>query len=56
MAASALTASNDAVLDPKFPTAVAGESVVGASRYLPCTAEVADCTCPDFCERDHSNE
>ena len=22
----------------------------------PCTAELADCTCPDFCERDHDNE
>jgi hypothetical protein len=22
----------------------------------PCTAELADCTCPDFCERDHANE
>jgi len=22
----------------------------------PCTAETADCTCPDFCERDHANE
>ena len=21
-----------------------------------CTAEVAECTCPDFCERDHGNE
>ena len=21
-----------------------------------CTAEVAECTCPDFCERDHDNE
>ena len=20
------------------------------------TAELAECTCPDFCERDHSNE
>ncbi len=19
----------------------------------PCTAESAECTCPDFCERDH---
>ena len=19
----------------------------------PCTAEVAECTCPEFCERDH---
>jgi hypothetical protein len=22
----------------------------------PCTAETAECTCPDFCERDHDNE
>ena len=21
-----------------------------------CTAEVAECTCPEFCERDHDNE
>jgi hypothetical protein len=21
-----------------------------------CTADVAECTCPDFCERDHGNE
>jgi hypothetical protein len=22
----------------------------------PCTAEIAECSCPDFCERDHDNE
>ena len=22
----------------------------------PCAAELAECTCPDFCERDHGNE
>ena len=22
----------------------------------PCTAEVAECTCPDFCERDHDQD
>jgi hypothetical protein len=22
----------------------------------PPIAELADCTCPDFCERDHANE
>jgi len=22
-------------------------------RPAPCTAEVAECTCPDLCERDH---
>jgi len=21
-----------------------------------CTADVAECTCPDFCERDHEND
>jgi len=21
-----------------------------------CTAELAECTCPEFCERDHTNE
>ena len=21
-----------------------------------CTAELAECTCPEFCERDHDNE
>ena len=26
------------------------------SEEEPCTAETADCTCPDFCERDHANE
>ena len=22
----------------------------------PCTAELAECTCPEFCERDHDND
>jgi hypothetical protein len=22
----------------------------------PCTAEMAECTCPEFCERDHDND
>ena len=22
----------------------------------PCTAESAECTCPDYCERDHEND
>jgi hypothetical protein len=24
--------------------------------YVQCTAERAECTCPDFCDRDHDNE
>jgi hypothetical protein len=27
-----------------------------ADADAPCTAELAECTCPDFCERDHANE
>ncbi len=27
-----------------------------SSRPEPCTAELAECTCPDFCERDHEND
>jgi hypothetical protein len=29
---------------------------VSLDRDAPCTAELAECTCPDFCERDHDNE
>jgi len=24
--------------------------------YVQCTAETAECTCPEFCERDHDND
>ena len=24
--------------------------------YRPCTAELAPCTCPELCERDHEND
>jgi hypothetical protein len=24
--------------------------------YQPCRAEIAECGCPDDCERDHGNE
>jgi hypothetical protein len=27
-----------------------------ADEPLACTADVAECTCPDFCERDHEND
>jgi hypothetical protein len=39
---------------------VTTEEELAATELLdvdaPCTAEVAECTCPDFCERDHDNE
>jgi hypothetical protein len=27
-----------------------------AAEGAAATAELAECTCPDFCERDHDNE
>jgi len=27
-----------------------------APTEMACTAELAECTCPEFCERDHANE
>jgi hypothetical protein len=27
-----------------------------AAKPVECTAETAECTCPDFCERDHDND
>jgi hypothetical protein len=35
-------------LSPSEPAAASSEEA--------CTAELAECTCPDFCERDHANE
>jgi hypothetical protein len=29
---------------------------VAAPVETACTAELAECTCPDFCERDHEND
>jgi hypothetical protein len=38
-------------LSPTEPVAVPA-----APRETACTADLAECTCPDFCERDHANE
>jgi hypothetical protein len=35
---------------------VGGHSRAGRSRYVLTAAETAQCTCPDFCERDHEND
>jgi hypothetical protein len=32
------------------------DRAVLSSEPVRCTAELAECTCPDFCERDHANE
>ncbi len=33
-------------------------AVVGEPEdvYVQCTAETAECTCPEFCERDHDRD
>ena len=44
------------LMDPKeiFMTPVQQlEEREERSQPAPCTAEVAECTCPEFCERDH---
>ena len=28
----------------------------GGSGYVSCTAELAECTCPEYCERDHDTD
>jgi hypothetical protein len=35
---------------PPVTTAAAG------TKPVECTAETAECTCPEFCERDHEND
>jgi hypothetical protein len=32
------------------------ERTAAAAEPERCTAELAECTCPDFCERDHDND
>lgn len=62
----------ESLLAPRRPAAVAngngsrnghepvhGQDAASAERrlsYVVSAAETADCTCPDFCERDHSND
>jgi hypothetical protein len=43
-------------MDEDFKPIFAPESPGPAVETDECTAETADCTCPDFCERDHANE
>ena len=38
------------------PIATEQDSTELPDADAPCTAELAECKCPDFCERDHDNE
>ena len=33
-----------------------GRAAGARRRYVLSAAETAECTCPEFCERDHGNE
>jgi hypothetical protein len=32
------------------------ESTAAPAAPVMCTADLAECTCPEFCERDHDND
>jgi hypothetical protein len=45
------------ILDPRTVSGepLGGGEAVGVLEFL-STAERAECTCPEFCERDHDND
>ncbi len=34
----------------------ADDQAAGRLADVECTAELAECTCPDYCERDHDTD
>ena len=51
----------DPVLHLNQSSAVAEQPVLALvheprESYVQCTAETAECTCPEFCERDHDRD
>jgi hypothetical protein len=41
---------------PSLPRPISPAEPPAAATGAVPTAELAECTCPDFCERDHANE
>ncbi len=50
----------DRALQMNVPTVVAEHRLAlvhdPRENYVQCTAETAECTCPEFCERDHDRD
>ncbi len=51
----------DPALQMNVPTVVAEHRPLALvheprENYVQCTAETAECTCPEFCERDHDRD
>jgi hypothetical protein len=42
--------------DPGSDIAVLEPPVDDDLDEIVCTAEIAECTCPEFCERDHDTD
>jgi hypothetical protein len=46
--------STDDRFDTMYDEPATADARPGAT--ILCTAETAECACPDFCERDHDND
>ena len=44
------------VVPPGPPSLPDRPLAASSAAAVLCRAETAECTCPDFCERDHDNE
>jgi hypothetical protein len=40
----------------KAPFRLEAVETPAVDEQVTCTAELAECTCPDFCERDHDRD
>lgn len=38
------------------PDETRADEPLGDSGSVSCTAELAECTCPEYCERDHDTD
>jgi hypothetical protein len=44
------------IAEMQFTAAQPAAPAAAAATLVQCTAETAECTCPEFCERDHEND
>jgi hypothetical protein len=44
------------IMEMQLATPAPVATAATPTQPVECTAETAECTCPDFCERDHEND
>jgi len=44
------------IMETQLITPQPAATAAAVTKPVECTAETAECTCPDFCERDHEND